>query len=258
MKLYGVFVGIDEYKDQDIKRLNFAAYDAEQFHRIVAERISDKECKTWLLTNCQATKAKVLDTIGNQLAEKAALDDFVLLYFSGHGSPETSHQVDAISRYLIMYDTLRENIYGTGLDLERDVVRLFERIKSNLILVFIDSCFSGMAGGRTFEGPNLVKASLDFRGPKGSSLQELKLGEGRAMITACKDNEVAREDPKLNHGIFTFHLLRILTDTRSGVSALGIANLYEKLSHSVTEYTNGKQHPILNGRIAAGKIPLFV
>jgi uncharacterized caspase-like protein len=210
MKLYGVFVGIDVYEDQRIRKLNFAVHDAKQFHRIVAERILDRECVTRLLTDHHATKTNILSIIGNQLAGEATADDFVLLYFSGHGSPETSSAVDTVSRYLIMYDTDYEDIFATGLDLERDIVRLLERLKSNLVVVFIDSCFSGRAGGRTFEGPNLVKAGLDLRGPEGISLQKLKLGGGRVIITACKDNEVAREDRKLGHGIFTFHLLRVL------------------------------------------------
>ena len=255
MKLFGVFVGVNDYRDNRISNLQFAAHDAEQFHRIVNHRISKDENKTWLLTNQQATRDSVVHTIGTELAYQVNNDDIVLLYFSCHGSPETTPQVDNLSRYLILHDTDYSRIFATGLDLERTVPNLLERISARLILVFIDSCFSGIAGGRTFEGPNLRGSGLIPRGEL--SLKELDLGEGRIILTACGDNEVALEDSKLEHGVFTFQLLRILTDRRSGNLSLGIGNLYEMVKEKVKIYTNNQQCPILNGRISDARIPLL-
>ncbi len=255
MKLYGVFVGVNDYRDNRIRNLQFAAHDAKQFHRIVSDRISKDESKTWLLTNQRATRDIVIHTIGTELAYQVNNDDIVLLYFSCHGSPETTPQVDNLSRYLILHDTDYSRIFATGIDLERTIPRLLERISAKLILVFIDSCFSGMAGGRTFEGPNLKNSGLTPRGVL--SLKELELGEGRIILAACGDNEVALEDRKLGHGVFTFQLLRILTDSRSGNVSVGVGNLYEMVKELVKNYTSNRQCPILNGRISDARIPIL-
>ncbi len=256
MKLYGVFVGINEYRDPRIKNLRFAVRDAQKFHNIVEARVVQDERKTWLLTDGYATRERVKHTIGTELAYQAGKDDIVLLYFSGHGSPETTPQIDSLSRYLILYDTDYYRIYATGIDLEQEIPELLKRIRAKLIIVFIDSCFSGMAGGRTFEGPNLLASGLNLRTGE-LSLNHLELGEGRVIITASGDNEVALENQKLEHGVFTFQLLRILTDTRNGHSSLGIGSVYELVKSQVKKYTGGRQCPVLNGRISDAKIPLF-
>ena len=255
MKLYGVFVGINEYRDPRIKNIRFAVRDAQKFQNIVEARVVKDERKTWLLTDGHATRDKVIHTIGTELAYQAGNDDIVLIYFSGHGSPETTPKIDSLSRYLILNDTDYYRIFATGIDLEREIPRLLERIRAKLIIVFIDSCFSGMAGGRTFEGPNLRASGLTPRGEL--SLNQLELGEGRVIITASGDNEVALENRKLEHGVFTFQLLRILTDTRNGHSSLGIGSMYELVKSQVKKYTGDRQCPVLNGRISDAQIPLF-
>ena len=70
----------------------------------------------------------------------------VLMLFACHGSPETSGSIDDISRYLVLHDTAYDSVYATGLDLEREDSVLIERIRSRLVVVFIDACFSGRAG----------------------------------------------------------------------------------------------------------------
>jgi len=70
-------------------------------------------------------------------------------------------------------------------------------------MFFLDCCYSGEAGGRTFQNPlhkgrNLLTAEF---------LEDLA-SEGRLVVTACDVNEVSLETPKIGHGLFTHYLSR--------------------------------------------------
>jgi uncharacterized caspase-like protein len=259
--LHAVFVGIDRYQDEAIRGLSYARADAEAFKELIEEHIHPAERRVRLLTNEQATKRDILVTIGEELARMATLpEDVVLLYFACHGSPEAESTVDSASRYVIVHDTEYDNIFATAIDMERDLVRLFERIRApKLVLLFMDACFSGRAGGRTFEGPHLSRARAEFRQTDPISLKNLDLGEGRLMISACDDNQVAREDSRLRHGVFTYYLMEALrqVDSNSNMNTISLNALYDNVARKVSDYTDGRQTPIINGRARLAQLPLF-
>ena len=255
--LYAIIIGIDKYIDHNIRNLTYARQDAETFGRLIEDQIHPAEREVTYLLDSEATYRNLRVAIGEDLPRLVHKEDIVLLYFAGHGSPETVASPDDVSRYLIMHDTEYENIYATGIDMERDVVRLFERLETpKLILLFIDACFSGRAGGRTFEGPRLKKTLADFRAGK-ISLKNLELGEGRVMVTACDDNQVAREYRELGHGVFTYFLLESLKTPKQNKNTISIHTLYEEVAEAVKNYTKGRQIPIINGRSRMAQLPRF-
>lgn len=255
-RLLTVCVGIDSYDDPNIASLKFACADAQSFYEGLRQTFSLHDIDAALLLNKDATLRNVRTAIGERLARISKPDDIVLLFFAGHGSPETSTELDDASRYLIMHDTQYDNIFASGLDLERDFMRLLERIRSRYIIAFIDACFSGRAGGRTFEGPRLEQLRRETRGA-GVNLRELELGEGRLIISACDDNQVARENPKLGHGVFTFCLLQALKQKSIDKSTIPLFELYDNVAEQVARMTDGRQHPIFNGRGRSPRLPLF-
>jgi uncharacterized caspase-like protein len=193
-------------------------------------------------------------TIGEDVAKSAKEEDIVIIHFSGHGSPEVSVGVNSISKYLIAHDTEYDSVFATGIDMERDVTAMFHRIRSKLVIFFLDSCFSGRAGGRTFEGP-FMRRVHGYRGM--ISLKEMFLGEGRLIMAACDDDQVAGEDPDLGHGIFTHYLLDVITTTKFSGDTLTIGNVYDLVYEKVFTHTRGEQTPILNGRQKLVRIPRF-
>src|SRR5262249_2916353 len=155
-------------------------------------------------------------------------DDIVVLFFAGHGSPETGGSLDTVSRYLVLHDTEYENIFATGLDMEHELPRLcFDRIRAKLVVLFVDACFSGRSGGRTFEGVHLLHSRL-HKGIRGViNLSKLELGEGRVIITASDDDEVARESAHLRHGVFTYYLIQTLERADRRDQSISITSLYD-------------------------------
>ncbi len=257
--LHSIIVGVDQYLDPDIKNLSYARADAEAFGKLIEAHIHPSEYRVRLLLDEDATKRNLMKVIGDdlpRLAQKA--DDVILLYFACHGSPETGSCMERTSRYLILHDTEFENIYSTGIDLERDLPRWFNRIHNpKLIILFIDACFSGRAGGRTFEGPYLSHVRANFRGTSPISLKSLDLGEGRLMVVACDDDQIAYENRELGHGVFTYFLIEGLRRSDSNKNVISIHTLYEKVAEAVRDFTNGRQVPVINGRSRIARLPYF-
>jgi len=258
--LYVISIGIDRYRDNEISRLNHACDDAEAFGKLFEDGFHPAERDVRYLLNEDATRDAINAAIGERLPRTAkSADDIVVLYFAGHGSPETDGSPDNTSRYLVTHDTRYDEIFSSAIDLERDLRRLYERISHpRLLVMFIDSCFSGRAGGRTFEGPTLKAARARERTRGSLTLRDFDLGEGRIMISACDDDQVARESPELGHGYFTHALLDALTgDPAEKPSSISITELYDILSERVRQLSGGRQNPVLNGRLKAARLPII-
>ena len=253
--LRGIIVGIDRYSDPHIPHLSCAVSDAQGVYKVLCDAIRADELSLTLLTNELASRTAIMHHVGEELARDSAQDDMVLLYFAGHGSPETPGDIDTSSRYLVPYDTQYDRIYSTGIDMEADVSRWCDRVRAKVKLVLIDACFSGRAGGRTFRGPRLAAVQRTWRGPL--SLRPLDLGAGTVLISACGEDQVAREDPSLGHGIFTYHLIRLLQPRNRTQQKISIYTLYAEVATSVRTATDGAQIPVIAGRSADVRLPVL-
>src|SRR4030095_16419496 len=120
---------------------------------------------------------------------------------------------------------------------------------------FLDACFSGAAGGRTFVAKKTRATGVDDL-----FLEGLPRSKGRAIITAAKPSELSIELPELGHGIFTYYLTEGLKGAgdlnRDGIVSL--QELYEYLQQQVVHKARnvgGNQHPLLKGEME-GVLPL--
>ncbi|MFF0000162.1 caspase family protein [Streptomyces avermitilis] len=252
--MHVVVVGVDRYRDPRIRDLSYARADAEAVAELVA-KVHPDERSVQVLLDGDATKRNVMVAIGETLPRIAREDDVVLIYFAGHGSPETDGCRNEAGRYLVLHDTEYDNVYATGIDMEHELIRWFERLQHiRLLLLVVDACFSGRAGGRTFEGPSLRRSRSGMRAAEPVVLNSLDLGEGRLMLSASTDRQVAREDPDLRHGIFTHYLLHG-PSTDGHPTTVGVHTFYEELALSVHAHTGGQQTPVINGRSELARLP---
>lgn len=256
MKLYGMFVGINTYQDTDITRLHFACADAVRFDALLQNALGSTEYRSILLLDAEATRSNILDAIGNDIASQATAEDIVLLHFSGHGSPEIGQKerIHQTHQYLIPYDAKYDNIYGTAIDMEEGLRSLLSRLRAKTILTVVDTCFSGRAGGRTFEGPYRQQARAGMRG-SAPTLRKLDYGKGCAVLTACSEREVAHEDASLGHGILSYALFESLTDPTNQQRTIGLGTLADQVASRVWELSKRKQHPHWTADSSLGKFP---
>jgi uncharacterized caspase-like protein len=254
--LHAILIGIDRHADPRIRDLACARNDAHTFGTLLSERIEPAERRVTMLLDEQATRANIMQAIGEDLVRASQPEDIAIIYFAGHGSPERAAPRDEVWPHLIAHDTQYDRIYSTGIDMVHDVSRWLERLSVRLAVLFLDACFSGAAGGRTFGGPLHVAHRERFRGEP-ISIADLDPGEGKIIIAAASDDEVALELRSLGHGVFTHHLLEILRRTPSAGRTIGIATLYEAVAGAVYDATHHRQRPVLTGRCVRGALPLL-
>jgi uncharacterized caspase-like protein len=243
--LHLLAIGIDRYADTSIQGLSCARSDAEAVATLFERGLLPDDCRVRVLADERATARNVrlaVDGIHSVLGP----DDVVLVYFAGHGSPERVSPRDNPGRYLLVHDTVFEHIHATSLSMESDVGDWLTRLGSaKLLLIVLDCCFSGRAGGRTVMGPLLRAAGLKMLDDdRLVSLKSLDLGHGRIILCASDDNQLAEEDRELGHGIFTSSFLDALTRERPGKSTVPLTHLYEEVAREVREKTQGAQEPV--------------
>jgi uncharacterized caspase-like protein len=136
-----------------------------------------------------------------------------------------------------------------------DIQTIFGRIEAERVVVFLDTCYSGAAGGRTFAARKTRAGQLDD-----GFLERLARAKGRAIITAARPAEVSLELPELGHGLFTYYLVQGLRGAadldRDGIVSL--QELYAYLEQEVTRRSRaagGNQHPVMKGELE-GVLPL--
>ena len=121
--LHAIAIGIDRYADPRIRDLACARHDAHTFGSLLSERIEPAQRRVTMLLDERATRANIMQAIGEDLVRAARPEDIAIIYFAGHGSPERAAPRDEDRPYLIAHDTQYDRIYSTGIDMIHDVSR---------------------------------------------------------------------------------------------------------------------------------------
>jgi uncharacterized caspase-like protein len=257
---WAVIIGVGRYQSTDIPSLRYTVSDAESLYQILVGPggfrkehvllITDKTEKTPTLRNIKWA-------LGTFLARSAKKDDTVLIFFAGHGAPEIDQrgvERDGLAKYLIPSDADPDDLYSTALPMD-EMQTIFGRVEAERMVVFLDACYSGAAGGRTFSSKKTRAANLDDQ-----FLERLTRSKGRAIITASRPSEVSIELPELGHGIFTYYLVQGLKGAadlnKDGI--ITVQELYEYVEQQVSvksRSVGGNQHPVMKGEME-GALPL--
>jgi len=257
---WAVVIGVGRYESPDIPKLRYTVPDAEAIYQVLTGPAGFKKEHVLLLTDKTERKPTLRNikwALGTFLSRSAKKDDTVLIYFAGHGAPEVDSrgvERDGFSKYLVPTDAEPDDLFSSALPMD-DIQTIFARIEAERVVVFLDSCYSGAAGGRTFASKKTRSGHLDDL-----FLERLARSKGRAILTASRPAEVSIELPELGHGIFTYYLVQGLKGAgdlnRDGIVTL--QELYEYIEQEVTKKSRavgGNQHPVMKGELE-GVLPL--
>jgi formylglycine-generating enzyme required for sulfatase activity/uncharacterized caspase-like protein len=138
-----LIVGIDQYADPAIRKLNNACKDARDLVAVLQADYGFKTDHIHQLYDQEATRANILDKldeIAEQFHPKAEnqVADNLLVYFSGHGhyNPRTK------LGYFIPHDAEKGRAASTFLQFGTLLYHL-NSIHAHHLTLFLDSCFSG-------------------------------------------------------------------------------------------------------------------
>lgn len=203
MAIRGWFIGIDDFQDPTASSLSGAVRDATAMHAIFKDGLP--EIDDSLLVNGDASHNRIRQCLAAAF-EEATEEDVVIFSFATHGTE--NHRIVAQDTDILRLD-------DTAIPLA-DVVALFRSSKARFILCIIDCCFSGEAPARVIKDTPKARAIIDIAGIP---------GEGRLLITACRNDEEAFEHPSRRHGLLTAAIMDALTDPGAG----GILAIVERV-----------------------------
>jgi uncharacterized caspase-like protein len=247
---WAVVVGVSEYEDSQIPSLRYAARDAQVFHDWLVAPTGGRYApsKVKLLLNRNATNEKIKDALFNWL-KQAIEEDVVVIYFAGHGSPESPESVQNL--FLLPYNARYDNIAVTGFPMWDVETALKRFIKAKRVVIIADACHAAGVG-QSFDVAVRADRGLQIN-QISSGLQGLSdVGEGVCVISASRDREFSQEGREWGggHGVFSYYLLEGLKGAadfdRNGSVSVGEVTVY--VSQQVRRATRNAQNPIVAGR----------
>ena len=244
-KIWAVIVGINNY--ENVRQLRYAVNDAKAFYEYLIHHNQIPKENITLLLDKEASLSKLRSVLGTQLKRKAGKEDMVIIYYAGHGAAEKdsmSPDGDGLEKYLLPYNANPRDLYASALPM-REIAHILSRIRSERLILIVDSCYSGASSGRTISLAG-VRANISD-----AFLDRIASGKGRIILTASGANEVSAEDEKLKHGLFTYFLLEGLrgkADTdRDGL--ITVDEAYRYVSKHVPQATGQEQNPVKKGTV---------
>lgn len=244
---FALVVGIGEFKDQQIGRLQFAAKDAEDLARVLQDPRYGrfKPENVILLTNARATRANILNAL-QDLFLKVKEDDLVFIYVSSHGSQRQTEQqgLQGIG-YIVTYDANLKDLFVNALDYE-SFSKQASLLKARRKVVFLDTCFSGQASAGS------KALSIEGMGVDPATAKLFLSGEGTYVITSSKANERSFESDTLQNSYFTYFLIEAL---RQGDEPATIKEIFGYLSRKVPEAVAREKRSFQNPQMVPGDGP---
>jgi tetratricopeptide (TPR) repeat protein len=239
---YAIVIGIGNYKDKKIPPLYYTVADAKGMYNVLTNEkygfLLKENVK--MLINEEASTQNIKKTFGTWLKKNVKGNDFVIIYFAGHGASEAG------SAYWVTYDTDIEDLYGTAIS-NNSLSKMLNSIESKTLIVFLDSCYSAATINRGWQTRSLFE-----RDP----FEEFK-GEGRVVITSSNGKQLSLEIQEYGHGVFTYFLIQGLIG-KADQDIDGYITLDETWDYVKNNVTNTAkkfgihQTPIIDGRHSSG------
>lgn len=177
---FAIVIGIDNY--ENLPGLNYAVKDAKAIADILEKKGNFTVHRFF---NEEAYKTNIYNSI-----EEAKNRKTVVFYYGGHGvEKETSSSYSNKENYLALGSTDTSNIENTSLKLS-EIKSKFTTTKK--IMFFIDAC---RTSGKSIDG---------------GSFSSIDDSEGLSIFYSTSENQYSYESEKLEHGIYTYFLLKAL------------------------------------------------
>ena len=223
-KMFAVIVGISDYEGTS-SDLRYSSVDAELFYNNLKSAMPT-ECSKGdvrLLLNAQGTEEAIANAITEVFA-KAGPSDYVIFFFSGHGSNAGYFCPYNIRSGQVQHTFVRDNFFNS---------------KAKYKVCFADACFSG----------DLVDQS-------GSSLSQLQ-GDKIALLMSSKSYQTSMETASIEQGYFTYYLIKGMKGEadKSGDNYVTLAELFLYVKEEVADATKNQQVPVVFGS-NLNKIPI--
>jgi hypothetical protein len=188
-----VIIGISNYKS--LPKAEFAKDDAQVFYDYAIRALGVKPGNIKLLMDEQADAEEIYTAFKTWLPARVKSNTDVYVFYSGHGLPTQ----DGSGLYWLPQRANRDLISKTGILLS-EVNSDIQASKPKSVTIFMDACYSGQARG----GETLVASAR----PIALKSQPTTFPSNFTVISASQADQISSSSPDLQHGIFSYYLMR--------------------------------------------------
>lgn len=217
-KIYAIALGVNEFEQSSVSPLKYSENDA----KVIAEKIKQAtsyQTDVTLLTGANMTKENIQKAL-QSIKAKAGLEDKVIFYVSTHGK--------AVNGNLFLVPQNNKSVKN-WINFEE----LFKEVQSISALdqIFvIDACESGKAS-------DIIASVYDAK----TSVLAKQSGVHVLMATTKGTFAFEHPDKNVQHGVFTYNILKALDDPRTDKNADKWISVVE-LSKTLQEPANNAEH----------------
>jgi tetratricopeptide (TPR) repeat protein/uncharacterized caspase-like protein len=210
---WALLVGVNDYPG-DIQDLRFARNDARDIKDLLVSSAGFAEDHIRLLTDdgvgaARATKQNIFATIDQHLASRLKSGDQLIVFLAGHGIAQ-GFGPEAKS-YFLPADVeaqTKETLVRTAIDLE-ELARKLSALPASQFTVFVDACREDPFPGRGIRGNTMTDVmARGLRIVRPVAMQASLVPPTSVVFYSCRIGERAYENPELQHGVFTYYILR--------------------------------------------------
>jgi hypothetical protein len=234
-KIWSVIIGVAAYRDMPV--LRFTDDDAYRIYAFLKSpeggAVQDEQIR--ILIDEGATRSNIMSAM-REVFDKAGPNDFVLLYFSGHGLPGAFLPID--------FNGNDNKVF------HYEINEMLKRSKARYKLCIADACHSGgMLAARSVES----NISTFYQ-------QLAQAQPGTALIMSSKSEETSLEASGLRQGVFSHFLIRGLKGEadRNRDTKVTIEELFNFVYDNVRKFTGNMQSPIIRGDHDPNMIVSFI
>ena len=227
-RVFAVIIGIADYSGYS-SDLQYADDDARLFRTYLLKAMPNETSRgrVTLLLNGQATRQAVLSALSSHFRQ-ASESDFILLYFSGHGSP---------GRF-IPHDHHQSFIS------HKEIKDMFMLSKARYKICIADACFSG--------------SILNGESSNSSFNNMMQINDSKiAVIMSSKPSQTSSEQSSLKQGLFSYFLIKGLLGggDLNRDSYVTVGELFKYTLSKTKQRSGGSQVPVILGN-NLDRIPL--
>ena len=247
-KSYALIIGINAYAPPN--ELSWCVNDANGIKNALINNGWDQS-QIIMLLDSNATKENIVNNLEN-IISKATSNDYILVFYSGHGAlvPDTNgDEVDGYDEAIVPQDGYLD-ADGTphNLIIDDELGDIFSKSKTQKGVFIFDSCFSGGFINKSISDSNLkVKSLTSLKAIGDPTSHDLDI-YNIPVLTASSQNEPAYEYGSLQHGVFTYSILKGFENMNADYDNDGYITVREIFKYAETytrALTNDSQHPEL-------------
>lgn len=203
----------EEY--DELPTVNYANNDGNTFKEYCVNALGVPESQVFLYANASYTSMMRAFRKMESLAAATNGKSKFVFYYAGHGSPSEEDQ----TAFIVPSDglvTVPSTCFSLG-----DIYKRFGEMKAESVVVLLDACFSGL----NRDNSGLIAARAVARKPKKETVTGNVI-----VLSATSEAETAMGYDEMGHGMFTYHVLKTLQQSKGEVK---FGDLFQSVSEGV-------------------------